>query len=650
VRRVLIVFAVTAVVCAAVAFPQKEAGFVPGASGSIQTTVVAQSVPARALSIGPQKSIYVTLAAPPDRLFTLNASGATISAGNLAAPLLPVAGSGIAGSLGDGGAATAAQLDLDSVLLYERSGIVVKGDGTIYVADTQNATIRRIPGPGSTEPGVIRSVAGQWAPRQNLTLSRPMGIALDRAGNLYIVDHAAGVLDVLNENSGLLETLAQVSSPASVAVTADGSTAFVASPETGAVFSVDLHTHSLRVMQGIANQPVTPSAASETLACAQGSNRICPAGLAVDGAGNLFVADSTFGKIIRVDARTGASTIALSDLQQPGALAFDEHGLNLYIAEQGLNRIIEAQNMGDPSGPLSISPGSWTYANEPIGGISPQEQFTVTNNSASALSGIVTAFQPTAPATQSDFSIQSTSCLSTIPASGSCTINVAFTPTSPTDSTLGTLTSGLLVTDSTGDSASASISGTADDYQVQLAGGQTQEVSVLQGGAATFHLQVAALGAFGQSGEEVSIICPSDTPQNSTCSVKPSSVAPTAGSPGAFTIIIQTQSTATISKLTPPLLSRPRNPLGGIFVAALVIGMIGTGLSVTRRRLCYLRLPALVFAGAILLSGCHHASTTALATPTGTAQILVQGSASTKTGTSLNATRGLTVTLDVLKN
>jgi hypothetical protein len=52
----------------------------------------------------------------------------------------------------------------------------------------------------------------------------------------------------------------------------------------------------------------------------------------------------------------------------------------------------------------------------------------------------------------------------------------------------------------------------------------------------------------------------------------------------------------------------------------------------------------------VLLNGCHHASSTALATPTGLADILVQGSAVTKTGTPLNATRAITLTLDVLKN
>ena len=111
-------------------------------------------------------------------------------------------GRGAGGVAGDGGAAVSAQLDLAADSLVERSGIAVAADGTIFIADTQNSTIRSIGAASSSEPGVIRSVAGRWAARQNIALGQPMGIAVDRAGNLYIADYSAGAVDVLTAATG----------------------------------------------------------------------------------------------------------------------------------------------------------------------------------------------------------------------------------------------------------------------------------------------------------------------------------------------------------------------------------------------------------------------------------------------------------------
>jgi sugar lactone lactonase YvrE len=635
----LIAAAVAAIVLVTVAFPQNEANSSIGASGATQPLVIAQGVPARSLAIGPQSSVYVTLASPKNQVFALDSSP-LVASPNRTAALTDVAGIGAEGSLGDGGPAASAQLSLDAGLLYERSGVAVSRDGTIYIADTENDTIRRIAASGSTEPGIIRSVAGRWAPRQNLSLSRPLGIALDGAGNLYIADHT-GVLDVLRAATGALEVIAQVASPSSVAVTAEGTEAFVASPQTGSVLAIDLQTRSMHVVNTLDGRSTVTGTVSDASPCSPGSNLVCPAGLAVDGAGNLFISDSTFGRILRVDAHTGATTAVMTNLQQPGALAFDQQGRNLYAAEQGLNRIIEAQNAGDPPAALSLSPGTWTFQNEPIGGTSQQEQFTLTNNSQAAISGNSIAFQPAAPATTSDFTVESTSCVSTLAAGASCTINVALTPAS-----VGTLDSTLTI-----GSATASLAGTGTDYQLQLASGQPQEVSIIQGASGTFHLQVVALGAFGQSGEHVSFLCPSGTPANSVCTVSPASVTPTVGSPAAVTVTIQTSSNAIEAKLLAfPYL--PGSDFRGhpLLVALSFLLLIVVPLLIAAQRYRYVRVVGLAIAVGMVLVGCHHNSMTIAATPVGTASILIQASASSQNGTSLNATRGVSVTVDIIKN
>ncbi|HEY6466075.1 MAG TPA: hypothetical protein VIY69_08795 [Candidatus Acidoferrales bacterium] len=638
----LMVSAMAAFVLVAVAFSQREATSALGGSSAVQPVVVAQGIVARALALGPPGLIYVS-AASSNRIFTLKLN----SSSSLRSPspsMVSVVGTGAVGSVGDGGAATSAELDLTTDLPYQRSAVALTSDGTMYIADSGNSTVRRIAGPASSEPGIIRSVAGRWAAPQNVSLSKPIGLALDRAGDVYITDQGAGSLDVFRPESGLLETVAQVPTAASVVVTPDGTNAFVASPSTGKIFAVDVATHSTRTLDAVSAKDVSSGAPP----CSPSSNRLCPAGLALDGGGNLFIADSTFGRILRVDAGTGASSVVLSGLQQPGAIAFDQQGRDLYVAEQGASRVVEAQGMGASAGPLQLSPSSFTFPNEPMGGLSAQQQFTLF--ASAAVSGLQIA-SPLASSAHGDFSLQGTSCGATLAAGASCFINVAFTPTSASAAQFTPVSSSLTVTDSNSDSVSSTLTGTADDYQIQLASGQPLEVSVFQGNAVTFHLQVAALGAFGQNGEQVSIICPSGTPAQTTCTAKPSTVSPTPGSPAAFTITLQTSNTVTQAKLMPMSPAPPEYPLSGPFLLFSALGLISIPLLVTLRgRVRYVSVSVLALSAAMFLNGCHSASTKASATPAGAAQILVQGAAITQSGAPFNATRGLTVTLDVLKD
>jgi uncharacterized protein (TIGR03437 family) len=95
-----------------------------------------------------------------------------------------VAGTGVAGSAGDEGPATAAQLNAPA-------GIAVEDDGNLFVADTQNHRIRQV-----TPDGVIPTVAGQGSPgfsgaggpAASAQLYGPAGLVLDGAGDLYFAD------------------------------------------------------------------------------------------------------------------------------------------------------------------------------------------------------------------------------------------------------------------------------------------------------------------------------------------------------------------------------------------------------------------------------------------------------------------------------
>ena len=89
----------------------------------------------------------------------------------------------VAGFSGDGGPATAAQLNAPE-------GVAVDSQGNVYIADFANHRVRRVSG------GTITTIAGtgtegssgDGGPASSAQLFLPVGVALDARGNLYIAD------------------------------------------------------------------------------------------------------------------------------------------------------------------------------------------------------------------------------------------------------------------------------------------------------------------------------------------------------------------------------------------------------------------------------------------------------------------------------
>jgi sugar lactone lactonase YvrE len=724
VRRLLVFCAVAGAFLAAYAVAQNNsAGAAAKAGLPANARVIVNGVAARALAVGAAADnsaeiLDLTIASSPNRVFAMPVSAALgvpvaqakpathAEISNVASAMALVAGVGQAGSLGDGGAAASAQLDLAADSLVERSGIAVAPGGTIFIADTQNSTIRSVGAAASSEPGVIRSVAGRWAGRQNVSLAQPMGIAVDRAGNLYIADSSAGAVDVLSAATGQLSTLAQVISPASIAVKPDGSEVFVASPATGGVFAITTSTGSIATVTGFAPQSVSASApgpcatvgSANQSAAVAASAAACPAGLAVDGRGDLFVADARGGKIIRVDAKTSKSSTIAGGLSAPGAITLDSKS-NLYVAEQGASRVLVLPDVTANSGNITLTAPAafaapcpqttdpFTYCNMPTGGTTATAVFTLTNTSSTQITGLViTPAVPSAPpkTPPTDFTVQNTSCTATLPANGTCLINVAFTPQGS-----GARTETLTVTDSnSGDSATYDLAGTGDDYSLQLASGQTQELSVAQGGTATFKAEVAPDSVFGQNGEMVRFQCPSNLPAFATCSFSPCPVAITPGAPVAFSVMFVTSSALTAapsvascggsSGVAPGTVTQ--NPTmflrvapasaaaaGRRFPAPLLLALLAVailasaaliGFGIRERKQSRPRRARTIFAMAglavALLIGCHgkNAATTppptTPVTPTGVASMTILGNATDAGGNSLGTSRSLQVILDVV--
>jgi hypothetical protein len=319
------------------------------------------------------------------------------------------------------------------------------------------------------------------------------------------------------------------------------------------------------------------------------------------------------------------------------------------------------------------------FCNEPVGGSTAPFQVTLENTSGTQITGLtiappVVTTQPPPP--PSDFTVKSTSCTSTLAANASCVINVAFTPLS-----VGLRLGAISVTDTQGDITGLNFAGTGDDFSMQIVAGQSLEVSVAQGGTATFMAQLNADAVFGQNGEKVTLACPINLPTFTNCSFKPCPITPTIGGNIPFSIVMVTSSSTvpapeiqnpcnTASANVAPRMRGPgpmlrvamerltQQPLFpallAIFaLAALTVGTFGFGAlprhGARARRI--LAAFALIALSGAFLSACKKKGSGApsTATPVAVTVMNVTASATDSSGNPINASRDLQITLDVIK-
>src|SRR5436305_4907047 len=116
-----------------------------------------------------------------------------------------VAGVGEKGFAGDGGPATAALLNGPFDIAFDRAG-------NLYFSDTFNHRIRCV----DAQSGVITSVAGNsepgssgdGGPARRASLNEPYGIAIDRAGNIFVADRLNRRVRRIDAANGTITTLA----------------------------------------------------------------------------------------------------------------------------------------------------------------------------------------------------------------------------------------------------------------------------------------------------------------------------------------------------------------------------------------------------------------------------------------------------------
>ncbi len=222
----------------------------------------------------------------------------------------------IAGFVGLAGASDGTN---SNALFNQPAGVAVNSAGSIFVADTGNHTIRKVVRGHPNTNWVVTTIAGAAgnpgsADGQNSSaqFNAPTGIAVDGADNLYVADYANNTVRKLTPvgTNWVVSTLAGLAG-ANQSGSADGTNssarfygpAGVALDGATNVFITDSLNHTIRRLSLLGtNWVVTTLAGLKTVAgSADGSNSSArfsyPAGIAVDTATNFYVADSANNSI-----------------------------------------------------------------------------------------------------------------------------------------------------------------------------------------------------------------------------------------------------------------------------------------------------------------------------------------------------------------
>ena len=264
-----------------------------------------------------------------------------------------IAGTGKPGRGGDGGRAVEAQLSFPT-------GIAVDKAGNLYIADSFSHRIRRV-----DTTGTITTVAGIGEPSYGgdgglavrAQLSFPSGVAADHAGNLYISDPGNNRIRRVDAD-GTIATIAgtgergydfhgpaveaQLDKPSGVVV-----------DEAGNLYIVGLYNFGIRRVDATGTMIEVAGSALPLYERENEQPFSRDRGLAVDDSGNLFISNIDYNYVRRVDAAGTVSLVAgtrepgfggdggpgvEAQLNYPEGLAVDKAG-NLYIADSGNHRI-----------------------------------------------------------------------------------------------------------------------------------------------------------------------------------------------------------------------------------------------------------------------------------------------------------------------
>jgi len=205
-----------------------------------------------------------------------------------------VAGDGSHGFSGDGGPATSAALN-------SPRNVVVDASGTIYIVEVGNGRVRKVEATTWTISTVAGGgLGGDGVSATCASLSSPEGIAVDPAGNIFISEYGRSKIRKVDAATGLISTYAGggAAQPKGVPATSAsiGSPFGLALDAAGNLYIANGFS-ILKVTQGtgIIDELISGNGGAPYEGMPASSARsITPRGVAVDPAGNVFFAESTW--------------------------------------------------------------------------------------------------------------------------------------------------------------------------------------------------------------------------------------------------------------------------------------------------------------------------------------------------------------------
>ncbi len=297
----------------------------------------------------------------PNRIILLVALLSTFFAKPLSAQTVyTVAGDGTAAYGGDGGISTLSKVNAPN-------GIAIDAAGNIYIADHDNNRIRKI-----STTGTISTIAGtgfggylasqDGGPATAAWIKWPIGIAVDASGNVFFSDYGNNIIRKIS-TSGIITTIGGIAGsipsyggdggPATAANL--GNAWGVAVDAAGNVLVADALNHRVRkintttgIISTIAGMGFVGFAGDGGAATAAACRLNEPTGVAVDGAGNIYIADNANNRVRKINTAGIISTIAgvglpygyagdggpatVARLYYPKAIAVDNPG-NVYVCD-----------------------------------------------------------------------------------------------------------------------------------------------------------------------------------------------------------------------------------------------------------------------------------------------------------------------------
>jgi serine/threonine protein kinase, bacterial len=256
----------------------------------------------------------------------------------------------------------------DSVATFNKPfGVVADAAGNLYVADAGNNMIRTISPAGMVSTYAGKGPSGSInGYKDTSTFSSPLGVALDAGGNMYVADYGNNLIRRISA-AGVVSTLAGTG--AAGADDGNGAQATFNLPEgvaadaAGNVYVADNGNNLIRKISpaGVVSTFAGSGLAGSANGAGAAASFHSPFGLATDAAGNVYVADSGNNLIRKITPDGNVSTFAGSgkkgagngsgaaaSFNIPSGLAIDAAG-NVFVADENNNQIRKITTAGTVS-------------------------------------------------------------------------------------------------------------------------------------------------------------------------------------------------------------------------------------------------------------------------------------------------------------